>query len=178
MVPVMPWKPDLLRHAVPPFLLKMHLVKGLGCPNLHVKATCTAMTHCPRQHRPSPATGWRAHGLHWQKSPSCYPRHQGISGFSQDFGKLGTIAGICWSDGKQPDRTMPWKSRQILIWDAICRDTFAPSYNIYNITLTHIIYMQLAKWQAGALAGQTGDQLCWVGCHTPLLYLYQDHECM
>ena len=38
--------------------------------------------------------------------------------------------GISQSDGKQPDGAtiVPWKGEQVLVWDATCPDTFAPSH--------------------------------------------------
>ena len=39
-------------------------------------------------------------------------------------------SGIFRSDGKLPDgiTVVPWKSGRLLVWDATCPDTFAPSY--------------------------------------------------
>ena len=39
-------------------------------------------------------------------------------------------SGIFHSDGKRPDgiTVVPWKSGRLLVWDATCPDTFAPSY--------------------------------------------------
>ena len=38
-------------------------------------------------------------------------------------------AGICREDGKRPDgaTVMPWKGGRVLVWDATCPNTFAPS---------------------------------------------------
>ena len=38
--------------------------------------------------------------------------------------------GLLRSDGKRPDGVTlaPWKCGQLLVWDATCPDTFAPSY--------------------------------------------------
>ena len=38
--------------------------------------------------------------------------------------------GLLRSDGKRPDgvTTVPWKCGKLLVWDATCPDTFAPSY--------------------------------------------------
>ena len=38
--------------------------------------------------------------------------------------------GLLRNDGKRPDgvSVVPWKSGRLLVWDATCADTFAPSY--------------------------------------------------
>ena len=38
--------------------------------------------------------------------------------------------GICRSDGKRPDgaAVLPWRTGRILVWNATCSDTFAPSH--------------------------------------------------
>ena len=38
--------------------------------------------------------------------------------------------GLMRSDGKRPDgvTTVPWKCGKLLVWDATCPDTYAPSY--------------------------------------------------
>ena len=53
-------------------------------------------------------------------------------------------AGICQEDGKRLDgaTVMPWKGGQVIVWDATCPDTFAPSH------------LQLAAKEAGAVADQ------------------------
>ena len=39
-------------------------------------------------------------------------------------------SGLYRTDGKRPDITVvPWKSGKLLVWDATCPDTFAPSYS-------------------------------------------------
>ena len=40
-------------------------------------------------------------------------------------------SGLYRSDGKHPDgiSVVPWKSGKLLVWDATCSDTFAPSYS-------------------------------------------------
>ena len=39
-------------------------------------------------------------------------------------------SGLYRTDGKRPDgiTVVPWKSGRLLVWDATCPDTFAPSY--------------------------------------------------
>ena len=39
-------------------------------------------------------------------------------------------SGVYRSDGKWPDRisVVPWKNGKLIVWDATCTDTFAPSY--------------------------------------------------
>lgn len=41
--------------------------------------------------------------------------------------------GLTRIDGKRPDGTTmaPWKSGRLLVWDATCPDTFAPSYRVH-----------------------------------------------
>ena len=40
-------------------------------------------------------------------------------------------SGLYRSDGKRPDGVfvVPWKGGKLLLWDATCPDTFAPSYS-------------------------------------------------
>ena len=56
--------------------------------------------------------------------------------------------GLDRSDGKRPDgiTTVPWKSGNLLVWDATCSDTYAPS---------HLAQSNMA---AGAVASQAEDQ--------------------
>ena len=44
--------------------------------------------------------------------------------------------GLLRSDGKRPDGVTlaPWKSGQLLVWDATCPDTYAPSYRSHATT--------------------------------------------
>ena len=57
-------------------------------------------------------------------------------------------SGLYRSDEKRPDGVsiVPWKCGQLLVWDATCPDTFAPSY--YTI----------AAHQVGAVAQQAEDR--------------------
>ena len=58
--------------------------------------------------------------------------------------------GLCRSDGKRPDgiSIIPWRSGKILIWDATCPDTYAPSH------------MGIATSRAGAVADQAEQVKC------------------
>ena len=83
----------------------------------------------------SPVDRQGTHGLHCRKSLDRHPRHSAINDLIKR--SLGSAkipahlepAGICRSDGKRPDgaTVLPWRSGRILVWDATCPDTFAPS---------------------------------------------------
>ena len=57
-------------------------------------------------------------------------------------------SGLYRSDGKRPDGVsiVPWKCGQLLVWDATCPDTFAPSYST------------IAAHQVGAVAQQAEER--------------------
>ena len=94
------------------------------------------------------------HGLHCRKSLARHPRHSAINDLIKR--SLGSAkipahlepAGICRSDGKRPDgaTVLPWRSGRILVWDATCPDTFAPSHR------------DLATRGAGAVADQAEER--------------------
>ena len=94
------------------------------------------------------------HGLHCRKSLGRHPRHSAINDLIKR--SLGSAkipahlepAGICRSDGKRPDgaTVLPWRSGRILVWDATCPDTFAPSHR------------DLATRVAGAVADQAEER--------------------
>ena len=64
-------------------------------------------------------------------------------------------SGLFRSDGKRPDgiSLVPWKNGKLLVWDATCPDTFAPSY------IAH------ATSEAGAVAAQAEQKKCEKYCH-------------
>ena len=76
------------------------------------------------------------HGLSCKKSGDCHYRHSALN----DIIKRALISahvpcrlepqGLFRSDGRRPDGAslVPWKSGQLIAWDATCRDSFAPSY--------------------------------------------------
>ena len=94
------------------------------------------------------------HGLHCRKSAGHQLRHSAINDLvKRSLGSAKISAhlqpvGICRSDGKRPDwaTVLPWRSGRILVWDATCPDTFAPSH------------LGLASRGAGAVADQAEER--------------------
>lgn len=77
------------------------------------------------------------HGLSCEKSAiSRFNRHYNLNdtikrGFnSAEHPARLEPEGLCRSDGKRPDgmTLVPWSNGQLLVWDATCVDTLAPSY--------------------------------------------------
>ena len=76
------------------------------------------------------------HGLSCRKSQGRHPRHAAINDIiRRSLTSAGVPShlkptGICLSDGKRPDgaTVMLWKTGRILVWDATCPDTYAPSH--------------------------------------------------
>ena len=64
-------------------------------------------------------------------------------------------SGLYRSDGKRPDgiTIVPWKNGKLLVWDATCPDTYAPSYFAF------------ATSEAGAVAAQAEERKCSKYCH-------------
>ena len=149
MKPVMPWKPVLCEIcSTSPSCWSCTLPKvcNWDVPIFLSKPPVYSHKTLPQTTLPKLSYWMKSSWFTLPKEPKLLPLpyagdqwHQDISGFSQDFGKFGTTAGIWWSDGKRLARTtvMPWKSGRV----------------------------------CGRPARQTGDHICWVGCHTPLLYL-------
>ena len=89
-----------------------------------------------------------------QKSLGRHPRHSAIDDLiKRSLGSAKISAhlepvGICSSDGKRPDgaTVLPWRSGRILVWDATCPDTFAPSHR------------DLVTRGAGAVADQAEER--------------------
>ena len=77
------------------------------------------------------------HGLSCRRSQGCFSRHTAINDIikrSLATAKVPPLlepSGISQSDGKRPDgaTTIPWERGRILVWDATCPDTFAPSHS-------------------------------------------------
>ena len=76
------------------------------------------------------------HGLSCKRSEGRYHRHSALNNIVHRALTTARIpsrlepAGVSRVDGKCPDRitTVPWKQGKLLVWDATCSDTFAPSY--------------------------------------------------
>ena len=95
-------------------------------------------------------TAFATHGLNCVKSQGRYHRHSSLNdiihrafGASRIPSRL-EPSGISRSDGKRPDGAtlVPWKCGKLLVWDATCVDTYAPSYS------------RVASEEAGAVADQ------------------------
>ena len=58
--------------------------------------------------------------------------------------------GLCRSDGKRPDgiSTIPWSNGKVLLWDATCTDTYAPSH------------LEVATKKAGAVTDRAEQLKC------------------
>ena len=90
------------------------------------------------------------HGLCCRKSQGRHPRHAAISELIKRSLASAKIpshlepTGISQSDGKRPDGAtiVPWRSGRVMVWDATCPDTFAPSH------------ISLATSEAGAVADE------------------------
>ena len=91
------------------------------------------------QHCAAEVSGLGRHSLSCKKSVGRFQRHTALN----DIMKYALSAahvpsrleptGLLRSDGKRPDGVTlaPWKCGQLLVWDATCPDTFAPSYRTH-----------------------------------------------
>eukprot|EP00731_Ephydatia_muelleri_P014840 Em0008g560a len=94
------------------------------------------------------------HGLSCKRSAGRHYRHSAINDIIHRALVAAHVpsrlepSGLYRSDGKRPDgiTTVPWKCGQLLVWDATCPDTYAPSYST------------IAAQQAGAVGQQTEDK--------------------
>jgi hypothetical protein len=71
-------------------------------------------------------------------------------------------SGLFRSDGKRPDGVtiVPWQCGKLLVWDATCPDTYAPSYSAF------------AAAEAGAVANQAEHKKCVKYMHTWTTTIY------
>ena len=94
------------------------------------------------------------HGLSCKRSAGRHYRHSAINDIIHRALVAAHVpsrlepSGLYRSDGKRPDgiTMLPWKCGQLLVWDATCPDTFAPSYST------------IAAQQVGAVAQQAEDK--------------------
>ena len=94
------------------------------------------------------------HGLSCRQSEGRHHRHAAVNDIIHRALSTAKIpsrlepSGLYRSDGKRPDgaSVVPWKSGKLLVWDATCPDTFAPSYN------------GLASSEAGLVAAQAEER--------------------
>ena len=95
--------------------------------------------------------GTATHGLSCRWSKSQHHRHTGVNDIvdwaitSAHLPSRLEPTGLFCSDGKLPDgiTLVPWRSGRLLVWDATCPDTFAPSH------------LSRATSEAGAVAALT-----------------------
>ena len=88
------------------------------------------------------------HGLSCRSSSGRHCRHAAVNDIvkrSLDSPKIPSHlepSGLYRSDGRRPDGAsiVPWKKGRVLVWDATCPDTLAPSY------------LSIATAEAGAVA--------------------------
>eukprot|EP00731_Ephydatia_muelleri_P036157 Em0207g4a len=87
------------------------------------------------------------------RTPSCFAGRFGFSTCSITFGAFGLFR----SDGVS---IVPWKCGQLLVWNATCTDTLAPSYST------------IAAHQVGAVAQQAEDRKMHKYKHLPMLLFH------
>ena len=93
------------------------------------------------------------HGLSCMGSSGRHPRHNALNSIISralaaiDVPSVLEPPGLFRSDGRRVDGVtiIPWEKGRALVWDATCRDTFAPSYN------------SLAVREAGLVAKRAED---------------------
>ena len=96
------------------------------------------------------------HGLSCRWSEGRHHRHAAINDLVHRGLALAKVpsrlepSGLYRTDGKRPDgiSVVPWRNGKLLVWDATCPDTFAPSY------------IALATSEAGAVAAQAESEKC------------------
>ena len=96
------------------------------------------------------------HGLSCRKSQGRIPCHYGLNHLIQKALVSAQVPvtleprGLYRSDGRRPDSLslIPWLHGRALVWDATCRDTYAPSY------------LQHSSTKAGAVADEAAAQKC------------------
>jgi hypothetical protein len=122
-------------HAFPSVhtgtFLEPHTLRVATCLRLGVRV-CAPHT-CPCG---SDVNALGHHGLSCQKSAGRFSRHAALNDIlrrslaSVNVPALLEPPGILRDDGKRPDgmSLIPWKMGRVLVWDATCVDTLAPSH--------------------------------------------------
>eukprot|EP00731_Ephydatia_muelleri_P000771 Em0001g771a len=106
------------------------------------------------QHCGAEVSQFATHGLSCRKSAGRHHRHSAVKEIihralvSAHIPSRLEPSGLYRSNGKRPDGVsiVPWKCGQLLVWDATCPDTFAPSYST------------IAAHQVGAVTQQAEDR--------------------
>ncbi|KAL5488580.1 hypothetical protein EMCRGX_G017546 [Ephydatia muelleri] len=122
-----------------------------GVPGLCGEDACGVGSH---QMEVLPAVNVRLNGRICKRSAGRHYRHSAINDIIHRALVAAHVpsrlepSGLYRSDGKRPDgiTTVPWKCGQLLVWDATCPDTYAPSYST------------IAAQQAGAVGQQAEDK--------------------
>ena len=106
------------------------------------------------QHCGAEVSQFATHGLSCRKSAERHHRHSAVNDIicralvAAHLPSRLEPSGLYRSDEKRPDGVsiVPWKCGQLLVWDATCLDTFAPSYST------------IATKQVGAVAQQAEEK--------------------
>ena len=91
------------------------------------------------QHCPALVNNLGRHTLSCRRSEGRHQRHAALNDIFKRALSAAHIpsrlepTGLLRADGKRPDGVTltPWKSGRLLVWDATCPDTFAPSYRAH-----------------------------------------------
>ena len=91
------------------------------------------------QHCPALVNNLGRHTLSCRRSEGRHQRHTALNDIFKRALSAAHIpsrlepTGLLRADGKRPDGVTltPWKSGRLLVWDATCPDTFAPSYRAH-----------------------------------------------
>ncbi len=113
------------------------------CPSCFIPGTAHGRQHCSPLCRPhtchhcgAQVDSTATHGLSCIWSEGRHQRHAAVNDIVHRALSAAHLpsrlepTGLSRSDGKRPDGVtlVPWKSGRLLVWDATCPDTFAPSH--------------------------------------------------
>ena len=121
-----------------------------GCPSCFISGIVHGQQHRSCRSWPSPritpllpphlsplwcAGWWHCHArsqlqMEWGPSPTAVNDIVHCVIFAAHLSSRLEPTGLSRSDNKRPDRVtlVPWRSGRLLVWDATCPDTFAPSH--------------------------------------------------